>query len=116
MSREIRPVRRSFCRHGSCSFAEVARVVHSGADLERLGVAARGDQCHNHNHMHSLTHNSFANDNDDDYNTTTTTATTTTNNNNKHNNDKTNNNNHKHIIIIIIIVVMRSVTIHTVRN
>ena len=30
MSREIEPVRRSFCKHGSCMFTEVARVVPSG--------------------------------------------------------------------------------------
>ena len=30
MSREIEPLRRSFCRHGSCTFTEVARLVPSG--------------------------------------------------------------------------------------
>ena len=30
MSREIEPVRRSFCRHGSCTFKEVARLMLSG--------------------------------------------------------------------------------------
>ena len=30
MSREIEPVRRSFCRRGSCTFTEVARLVPSG--------------------------------------------------------------------------------------
>ena len=39
MSREIRPVRRSFCRHGSCTFTEVARLVHSGNVWRVLGVA-----------------------------------------------------------------------------
>ena len=29
-SREIEPVRRSFRRHGSCTFTEVARLVPSG--------------------------------------------------------------------------------------
>ena len=31
-SREIEPVRRSFCRHGSCTFTAVARLVPSGAE------------------------------------------------------------------------------------
>ena len=30
MSCDIEPVRRSFCRHGSCTFTEVARLVPSG--------------------------------------------------------------------------------------
>ena len=30
MSRKIEPVRRSFCRHGSCTFTELARLVPSG--------------------------------------------------------------------------------------
>ena len=30
MSREIEPVRRSFCRHGNCTFTEVAHLVPSG--------------------------------------------------------------------------------------
>ena len=36
MSREIEPVRRSFCRHGSCTLTEVARLVLSGVDLAQL--------------------------------------------------------------------------------
>ena len=34
MSAEINPVRRSFCRHGSCTFTEEARLVHSGYLLQ----------------------------------------------------------------------------------
>ena len=30
VSLEIEPVRRSFCRHGSCTFTEVARLVPYG--------------------------------------------------------------------------------------
>ena len=35
MSREIEPVRRSLCRHGSCMFTEVAHLVPSGRARER---------------------------------------------------------------------------------
>ena len=40
MSREIEPVRRSFCRHGSCTFTEVARLVPSGSCSEASTAAA----------------------------------------------------------------------------
>ena len=36
MTRELEPVRRSFCRHGSCTFTEVARLVHSGISESRF--------------------------------------------------------------------------------
>ena len=41
MPREIEPVRRSFCRHGSCTFTEVARLVPSGRlkDLHKVPPA-----------------------------------------------------------------------------
>ena len=40
-SREIGPVRRrSYCRHGSCTFTEVARLVHSGLVSSRLDLSA----------------------------------------------------------------------------
>ncbi len=35
MSREIEPVRRSFCRHGSCTFTEITRVVPSSKPNKR---------------------------------------------------------------------------------
>ena len=38
MSHEIEPVRRSFCRHRSCMFTEVARLVPSG----QRGAAGAG--------------------------------------------------------------------------
>ena len=37
MCREIEPVRRPICRHGSCTFTEVARLVPSGPRAERKG-------------------------------------------------------------------------------
>ena len=39
MSVEIEPVRRSFCRRRSCTFAEVARLVRSARDAARAGGA-----------------------------------------------------------------------------
>ena len=36
-SRDIAPVRRSFCRHGSCTLTEVARLVPSGASAQGGG-------------------------------------------------------------------------------
>ena len=36
MSREIEPVRRSFCRHGSCTFTGVALLVPSGCNTHGL--------------------------------------------------------------------------------
>ena len=44
MCREIEPIRRSFCRHGSCTFTEVARVVPSGAPAPKPATdRAHGD-------------------------------------------------------------------------
>ena len=44
--REIEPGRRSFCRRGSCTFTEVARLVPSGdGQLPHGPVFAQGREC-----------------------------------------------------------------------
>ena len=42
MSCDIEPVRRSFCRHGSCTFTEVTRLVPSGKRQARKQLLVPG--------------------------------------------------------------------------
>ena len=43
MSREIETLRRSFCRHGSRTFTEMARLAPSGlSSKSRQGIQAKG--------------------------------------------------------------------------